>query len=505
MSLSQTGSRAEARRDGGLPRRLLGQGLMLSSGFVAGQIASFARNAILGHLLSKGDFGVGATILIALQTLEIATDIAADRMILQADDGDDPRLIATAHSIQVFRGLLTALTLWLAGPLVARFFGVAEAAWVFQAAAVVPLLKGLTHLDARRMQRRLSHGPFALTEMGPQLIATLATLPILWIWHDFTAVLWLSVVQAAAGVIVSHMVAERAYTLDIDRRHLTRLVTFGWPVLLGALPLIAVYHGERAVIGHFRGVEALAGYTAAFLITMVPGLIASKLALSLMLPVLAARKDDSGRFNLQSRLMFEAGGILAAAYVVFFAVAGEHVLSIAFGARYQGLGPLVSWLAIMFAIRMLQAAPGTVLMALGDTRTLLVAGVLRAAALGLAFHVAVVGGGLIEIAAAGAAGEFISLLYITWRLEAARTDLGAAFLGRAALLVPPIALALAFEPAVRLHAAGAFAAISGGVLAAVCVAGFATLLSPQLFRFFKGPWANDGKAASPFHTVPRKF
>ena len=484
--------------DRSLLRRLAGQGAILSSTFAAGQVCSFARNAALGHALSKGDFGVGATILLALQTLDIATDLATDRMILQDADGDDPRLLAVAHLAQLTRGIATAVLLCLAGPLIAQFFNVNEVNWAFSAAAVVPLVKGLTHLDCRRMQRGVSHGPFAATELGAQLAALILTVPLIWARGDFMTVVWLAIAQTLAGVIISHAVAERPYRIGYDRRLLARIFRFGCPVLLGALPLIAVYHGERMLIGHFRGVEELAGYTAAFLITMVPGLIVSKLALSLMLPVLAARKNEVARFNLKSRLMFEAGSVLAASYVVFFAVAGNHMMALTFGAAYGGLGPLVTCLAIMFAVRMVQAGPGTVLMSLGDTRSLLFAGLLRAVALGLALEVAARGGGLAEIAAAGVAGEVLSLLYVAWRLEAVREPLGAAFLARTVATALPIGIAVGLPPATLLGSAGSLVAIGVGLLAACGAACLAIGLSPSLLGMAARQWRfnRQGPAAA---------
>ena len=57
--------------DAGLKRRVAGQGMLLFAGFGLAQGCSFARNALLGHLLSKSDFGIAATITLTLQLLEM--------------------------------------------------------------------------------------------------------------------------------------------------------------------------------------------------------------------------------------------------------------------------------------------------------------------------------------------------------------------------------------------------------------------------------------------------
>ena len=98
-------------------RRIASEGALLFSGFAAAQVCSFLRNAILGHVLAKGDFGIAATLTMVLQLIENMTDIGADRLIVSSPGGAAPRFMATAHAVLIARGCLTALIVYLfAGP-----------------------------------------------------------------------------------------------------------------------------------------------------------------------------------------------------------------------------------------------------------------------------------------------------------------------------------------------------------------------------------------------------
>ncbi len=127
---------------------------MLSLGFATGQLCSFLRNAMIGYALSKGDFGIAATITLVLQMLETLSDLGADRLLVQATDGDDPGLMAAAHATLVLRGLLTAVLIYLSAGIVVSFFDIPKARTAFEAAALVPLIKAFMHLDSRLQQRR---------------------------------------------------------------------------------------------------------------------------------------------------------------------------------------------------------------------------------------------------------------------------------------------------------------------------------------------------------------
>ena len=43
-----------------------------------GQACAFVRNAIIGHMLAKGDFGIAATLTMVLQLIESMTDVGAE-------------------------------------------------------------------------------------------------------------------------------------------------------------------------------------------------------------------------------------------------------------------------------------------------------------------------------------------------------------------------------------------------------------------------------------------
>jgi len=405
-------------------RRIFGQGSILFGGFLTSQVASFVRNALLGHMLSKGDFGVAATITITLQLLEIISDVAVDRMILQAKDGGDERLINNAHFLLILRGLVIGIALWFCAPVIVSFFNVPDALSAFQWLAIVPVIKGFMHLDLRRMQRKLNHAPFALFEAVPQILVLSLVVPFLNIFGGYDAVVFLGIVQSLSAVLVSHYMAERSYGVALDGRYLRRFVAFGWPILLSALPLIAVYQGDRIIIGRNLGMEALAVYSAAFMLAMVPGLLTSKVCLSLVMPLLADVKERSGLFLERFQLMGQGVVIIACAYLLFFSFLGGYALGFAFGGDYSKYGPVLTLLAIMWGLRIIQAAPGTGLMSLGVTKPLLIAGIVRASVLLPIVALAGPNMTLEVIAAIGVLGEVLSFAYMCFAIERVRAGSG---------------------------------------------------------------------------------
>ncbi len=160
-----------------------------------------------------------------------------------------------------------------------------------------------------------------------------------------------------------------------------------------------------------------------------------------MLPIFSATLRDRTRLSNRFAVLAEATTLLAALYLAAFIVGGGELLSLAFGSSYSGYDDLIAVLATMWAMRMIQAVPGMALMAAGQTKPFLVAGLIRATALPGALYAALHGAPLWVIAATGCAGELASLLYVSRRLERLQQGLAAIVLMRCLFLIPVAILA----------------------------------------------------------------
>lgn len=466
---------AEAVLEAPSPGATARQATLLFSSFGAAQAASFLRNAVLGHALSKTDFGIAATIALLLQLVEMITDLGADRLIVQAEHGASPRFVAASHAVLAARGVLVALVILITGPWVAAFFAIPGAEGGFALIALVPLIKGFTHLDWRRAQRDFNNTPQAIIEVVPQLTALLAVPLMLAAAPGYMAVVWLFFLQAALGVAISHILAKERYRFAFDRLAFKEQWAFGLPVLLSAFPLIAVFQGDRAIIGHLKGVETLAGYSAAFMLTMVPGVVAAKAAQAILLPLFSQAVRLKHPLHRPYGAAIEATTVFAAALFALFAVAGDEIVALVFGKNYTGLGAIATALACMWSVRTLQAVPGMALMAYGTTKPFFTAGMIRAAALPVVYLLALHGYGLATIAYTGAAFEFFSLLFVVYNAERFERGLGFILATRSAFFFPAAAVTLTVAYLIPPASVPGALALAGALTIAVLMSAIALL------------------------------
>lgn len=472
-------------------------------GNFAVSLLALARNIIIARLLSVEDFGVASTFALLFALGEAMSDMAVDRLIVQAKDGDERRFQGALHSIQVGRGLISAAALYLLAVPYAYFMGVPDAVWAFQIFAVFPIIRGFAHLDIFRAQRGMRFGPQVAANLGASVISLAAVYPLADEFGDFQVMLWALLIHQMAFLAITHLAAKRAYRLNLDKVVLKRALTFGLPLLGNAVLLFCILNGDRLIVGNQLGMETLGWFAVAATLTLTPSFVLAKSLQSLFLPQLAAVQDAGEQFDRLARATIETGLLIGAALAVGFALLGPVVLILLFGQKYAPALDVLIWFALMHGVRLAKAGPFVVAIAKGETSNPFRANLVRIAFLPVAYVAVQQGAPVVAVVWVAFAGEAASyaasLISLRRRLKLPLAPLAGPFAATAALflLIAGDAILWPALPAIfsNLHAAQ-LAIVAGalGLLAAMpALRGFAR----EQLRARRAPAAAGGSAAGP--------
>lgn len=402
-----------------LRTRVFKGALALAAGRALGDLCSFTRNIIVARLLTPADVGLGATFWITVALLQMISDLASDRLLIQAPDGDEPRFQDTLHLWEFGRGLASSLLLFgLAWP-VAYLFKTPQALWAFQCIALVPLLRGLCHLDVRRFHRRLRYGPGVNIELVAQIIALALAYPLCRWRGDYSAVLVIVLLHELIRTIGSFVLAERPYRWAWSGPHVRRVLAFGWPLLANGLLLFAIMKGDRLIVGTAFSTHDLGLYAMAFTLASAPFSLMADVLNSLALPLLAAVQEQPAAFERRVRLCNAVFALAAGVVGIPLLLSAPWLLERVCGPQYAAAAGVFVWLVTARMVWFLRVAPTLAAMARADTHNALLANVFRLTGVGLAVLAAGLGYALEAIAAAALVGEVVAALaavvLVRWR------------------------------------------------------------------------------------------
>ena len=440
--------------------RIFKGGLKLGFGQVFSQGCSFVRSVIVARLITPADFGIAATFSITLSLIEMVSNLAAERLIVQSQNGNEERFQATIQGVQFFRGLFSGIVLFCVAEPVTRLFGVPKAAWAYQWLALIPVFRGLIHHDITRLQRHMQFGPSILVEAISIGSVTIFAYPLgIWL-GDYSCMLWIILAQTALAMVLSHIFAERRYRWAFERDYVREMVHFGWPLLINGFLLFGILQGDLFVIGsadrifgeNLYSLETLGKYSVAFSMTFAPTMLITNISTPLFLPLLSTVQADKEIFIRRYDFVCQAITLLGGMLAITFIVSGEWFVRIIYGAKYAAnVSGLVAWLAAMQALRIIRTGPTLAAIAKGDTRNAMYSNMARSVMLIATLYIVSIGGHVSLIAASGFAGELLALVFCLWRLQRkhgihAIICMKLSFIAGAFMIAGPAVIAFLQEP-----------------------------------------------------------
>lgn len=452
-------------------RKLKSGAPALALTYLVSEICVLARMVLFAHVLMPASMGMVVILGTWLRLVEMVTDLSVERYLLRASDGASRAVQRAAHGTSVLRGVLGSLFMAASLPPLLLVYDIQGQLWAFVAAALVPFIRGFTHLDYRLHNRLLYLGSTAAIEVG-SAVAALAAATSVFVLPGVAAFAVALLAQSVVAVLLSHLLASRSYRISFDAGVRRRLWLAGWPLAVNALFLYAVFQGERLIIGGVMGLGILGSYAIIAQLALLPVMIAGRLSIGLGLPVLSRAGSHTTR-GLQMRQdvlqLFVIGGTFF--WFGFVALAPLVIMRL-FGDAYAQSAANISWIAAAAALRLQKTGPATLLLASGRARDIMSGNSARLAGFGLGSLGMLLTHDLTVFLAAAAFGEAVSCSITAYRASPSPRS----------IMLPLPLLVMAGVQAVwpySLHAALPLALLLAAVSAAMLMRMITQFIRPQ--------------------------
>jgi len=281
------------------------------------------------------------------------------------------RALAPAHMLSVMRGAVLAVVLFAGAPSAAALFGVPQFAGSFAFGGIIVLVESFAHLSIKQAQRDYDYGREALAQLLSNLTGFVAVIPAVYVFADHRAILASFVVGSGVYAVSSHVLARTPYRLRSDWAMFRAALLFGVPLTLNGLGLAIIAQLDRAMVGHWFGVDVLATYAVILSISVLPVSLIHRVFGTMGLSFLISKKTEAlVRAEYYSALVF-VFAILATAYTLFIVLTLDVLTPIVFGPAFSvepGVHVMIA--AIVFLRLQMGGAPTNLLLATGRTRQL---------------------------------------------------------------------------------------------------------------------------------------
>lgn len=373
-------------------------------------ICSFVRSVLIARALGIEDFGIVSTFSVVIFFVEMSTDFALDRFLIQYRYGSNRRPLSVVHGLMFMKGIIVSLALYMSASLMAAIFSLPDYVWGYELLAFVPLVKSFANYDYAVQQKGLDQRTYAAMEGIPQVLSTLALIPMLYFTDSPAVIVAVTFINYAGFALISHIRARQKYRISFEKNLLLRVLSFSAPLIVNGIFLFMILHGDRVIVGHFYDMGSLGMYTAVFSLFSVPIIFSQRLISTWFIPHLSRHLNSRNHedYLAVARVSSSVCSFLAVNAFVGFSLLGIPVVTLIYGPEFTPETLLIIALGGSVALRIYRMPSSVISMSQGMTKYEMLCSFSRTAGVLMAVYFASLGKPLYYIAISAFTGELIA-------------------------------------------------------------------------------------------------
>lgn len=306
-------------------------------GRIGSQGVLFVASIVLARILTPADFGITSAARFFVTLASRLTQLGLNASLVRMKE------IRPEHASSVFvanlaAGLLAFVSLYLAAPLVGRFFGSADVGQVLPVTAAVFLITPFGSVAAAMLNRHLRYRSTTLIQVLDGVAGTILSLLLAILGFGY----WSLVYGALAGTLLSTTAKVIAspwrVSLRFSMKALRDTLGFGLGFQAKSLLYFGTRNLDNLVVGRLLGVTSLGFYDKAYgLMRQLTDRMAFDAAL---MRIFAILRDEPDRLRTALLKGIQATTLVTFPILCFSAAAAEPLIVVIFGSQWApAVGP----------------------------------------------------------------------------------------------------------------------------------------------------------------------
>jgi O-antigen/teichoic acid export membrane protein len=339
-----------------------------------GGVATFGREGfrivctvLIARLLGTEEFGIAAQAMAYMGIVSILVDQGFGAALVQRKHLEPEVPGATVTVNLVIGAALTVTTIAIASRWAAFMHNPALTLVLIVLSST--LLLGSAYVTPRAiLVRNMQFRKINFVEMISLLCSGILGVAVAIIWVTY----WAVVVQMVVGSIVrllAYFFSGAGVLPNLKLRKLRPLMAFSMRTFLGMVGTGSISKNvDNVLIGRFQGPDALALYSLAYRLLLVPHQLISYSMFGFLFPAFSRLADDVPALNWQLVRMTRVLATLMLPALALVAAAAPQLVSIVFGSDWERAVPVVRVLTFACAAQAIYGA-GTYALGLGVGRS----------------------------------------------------------------------------------------------------------------------------------------
>jgi len=322
---------------------------------MTGRVVSLVRLVVLGRLLAPEDFGLFGIVILATVAIKEFSSTGVELSLIQRKDND--RLANDAGwTIEFIRGVLSALLLYLASPLIGRFFGEPSVVPLLRVMSATFILDGSINIGVVYFRKELQFQKQFAFEALSSILALVVGIAIAVIYRSVWALVCSELTRFAAMMILSYVLHPYRPAFRLHRQRTREIFRYGKWVLGTSVTIYIANHIDNIAVGKILGTSDLGFYAMAFSLSLFAIREVTFTISEVALPGYAMIQDDMERLKKGFHKVFQYSTFISIPACLGVALMAPSLVRVLLGDKWM---PAVFPLQILMASQLIKSIGST--------------------------------------------------------------------------------------------------------------------------------------------------
>lgn len=402
------------------------------------QAVSFVVSIVLARLLEPELYGSIALVLVITSILQVFVDSGMATALIQKKDTDDLDFSSVFYFNLAFCLLLYA-GLFLAAPLIGRFYGDPSLVPVIRVLGITIVVSGVKNVQQAYVAKTMQFRRFFFATLGGTLFSAAVGIAMAYMGYGIWALVMQQLLNTAVNTAILWLTVgwkpQRCFSLQ----RLKVLVAYGWKILVSALLDTVYLKLYQVVVGLKYTSSDLAFYNKG---DQYPNLLVENINSSIdsvLLPVLSAEQEQREHVREMTRRAVKTSTYIMFPMMAGLALCAEPFVRLLLTEKWLPCVPYMQIFCLMYAFYPLHTANLNAIKAMGRSDIFLKLEIIKKL-ISTVLLVAAVSFGVYAIALSQLLSCLIAMAVNTWPN---RKLLDYSLFSQLKDILPPAALALA--------------------------------------------------------------
>jgi O-antigen/teichoic acid export membrane protein len=311
------------------------------------RLTGLVSTVFLARLLTPGDFGIVAMAMIVVGTLEMFNQTGQKLALIRLEDPTDDHF-DSAWTVSFLIGVAIALAILAIAPFTEFYFHEPRVVPVMQCLALRAVLGGLENIGTVHFRRDLRFDQFFAYNVVPKLVSFFITIGLAFALRNY----WALVAGMLSGqmtlIVLSYVMHSHRPWFNFSR--IREIWSFSIWAFVRSIGYYFNTQIDQIIVGGFGGSSLMGRYAVATDVAQSPAREVNEPMVAVIYPVMSRLQKNVQELRNVYLHTLAWSAVICASAGVGVALVAPGMQALLLGEKWNGIAPLMGWLAIGGAI-----------------------------------------------------------------------------------------------------------------------------------------------------------